>query len=485
MIRKAIVLTLFEACVVFSFNPNSPLDRPFTLRNQGPFLLELDYARMIAGESALGFIRPRPCRSPLDSTRSCSSGYRLKQGSDSGNTYIGLGIIGAEEYRYEDVGAWSTEAGGLLEGGQGPASFSLDARVFSESEGGPGRPSYDREAVDVQSQAVTGSVSYRSYSRYRGDFDLDLPFGRLSAGRDAAHWGPGLIGNLVFNQEAVPFDQASFSTWLGPVSVISLYGDLAIGENQAYDSINLQSRSLYAHRYELRLGSDWLVGMSEQLILYGQNKPLLMVPIIPLFIAKGLMFENSNNGNLSLDAAYRLRGLGMVYGEFLLDDLESPSSLFTKDYIQNKWAILAGLHLIRHWEGMQTGLILEYTRIEPWVYTHFIPETSQAANAGYPLGNQQGPDSRSVVAEIYGRHPAGFGLSTRIGLYGKGRGPGSGLEDAFPSNSLQRKGDFSDRAVYQWLLQPMVSWNRGRLGLRAGGVFGDRTEGWLRLAYVY
>jgi hypothetical protein len=485
MIRQASVFTLLQACLVFPFNPNLPLDRSYTLRNQGASLLAWDYAGMIARDRALGFIFPRPCKSPLGTAVACGSGRTLAYGSDTSDVYLGLGLLGAEEIRAGSGIVWSTEAGGILEGARGPASFSVDARMFSESRGEAGRPSYDRETFDNQNDSVTGSVSYRSYARYRGEVAIDLGFGRLSAGRNAVHWGPALLGNLAFHQDALPFEQFSFSTWLGPLSVITLYGDLAIGENQAYDRRNLEERNLYAHRYELRLGNDWLVGMSEQLILYGHSKPQLLAPIVPLFIAKGFMYEESNNGNLSFDAAYRLPGRGMVYGEFLLDDLESPGSLLIKDYIQNKWAATAGIHLVRDWAAAKSGLIVEFTRIEPWVYTHFTPGTSQAANGGYPLGNQQGPDARSVEAELYGRHPSGAGLSARLGYFGKGRGPGSGVDDAFPGNGLQGKGDFSERARFRWRFRPEASYLRKGLSLRAGGDFGDANGAWFRLAYVY
>lgn len=485
MLLRAGALLLIPVGIALAFNPNLPLDRPFTLRSQSPLLLELDYYRMLSGKSGLGFIRPRPCNSPLDTSGECFASHRIAYGPDSAGTYAAIGPIGAEEIRHDGELIGSTEAGAQLEGGKGPASFRLDARIFSETEGPSGRPSFDRESIDEQDGAVTGSVSYRSYARYRGEFDLDLPFGRLSAGRDAAHWGPGLLGNLVMNRDAVPYEQVSFTTWLGPLSVISLYGDLTIGENQAYDSENLEGRNLYAHRYELRLGPDWVLGVSEQLILYGHDKPLLFAPMVPLFIAKTLMYENANNGNLSADAAYRVRGVGMLYGEFLLDDLESPSSLLLKDYIQNKWAMLLGVHFMHGFAAVKAGLVVEYARVEPWVYTHFVPGTSQTANAGYPLGNQQGPDSRSLSAKAYGVHPSGISLSALLSYQAKGTGPGSGLEDSVPSNPLIRKGDFSARSRSEWFCEPAAAYTRGHAALSAGGTFGSRNRAWARIAYVY
>jgi hypothetical protein len=42
-------------------NANQALDRPFTLLNQEPFLLEAEYHRMIRGAGPRSYIFPRPC----------------------------------------------------------------------------------------------------------------------------------------------------------------------------------------------------------------------------------------------------------------------------------------------------------------------------------------------------------------------------------------------------------------------------------------
>jgi hypothetical protein len=240
--------------------------------------------------------------------------------------------------------------------------------------------------------------------------------------------------------------------------------------------MSLHERNLYAHRYELRAGPDLLLGVSEQLILYDQNKPWLFTPIFPLFIAKGFMFENNNNGNLSFDACWRVFQGAMIYGEFLIDDMESPSSMFTKDYVQNKWAAMAGAHYALRLFGRPAGLILEYSHIEPWVYSHFLPYTSQSANLGYPLGNQAGANSRSVDFKAYLREYHSWYFSGQLSLRWKGTDLGSGIDDVPPEDQHASKSYLAQGGRPTAVFGPVAQWQGRWLSAFASAELGDRMS---------
>jgi hypothetical protein len=292
--------------------------------------------------------------------------------------------------------------------------------------------------------------------------------------RDAVHWGPGIFGNLVFHQDAVPFNHLKYTAALGPVRIASLYGDLTVGPSYL-DSLSLGERKVYAHRYELALGPHVLLGMSEQIIVYGHDAPFLFTPVFPLFIAKGLMNEKANNGNLAWDASWRI-GPARVYGEFLLDDMESPSSLFAKEYAQNKWGLLAGVHGAKEWPGLATGLIFEYARLEPRVYSHFQPNTSQAANLDYPLGNQLGPNSQSVIAKAYARGTRGWYASAQASFLWKGTGPGSDMAEPAPDDPFAPKEFLAGVDGPDAVFTPSLAWEARSFGVFLAAELGSRTS---------
>lgn len=423
-------------------SPNLPLDHPTTLKNREPFLVEREYHRMIEAGGPASFILPRPCERSLDSSRVCEdpSGWTF-QDSARGQA-LSLSPVAGYEFRRLQDHANAFDFGAVASGYTGPMSFRLDARMFTELHEDFQHPSYDREIVDRQDVQASGSVAYSSYSRYRASLGYDSPWGRWTVGRDAVHWGPALFTNLTFNQASVPFNLAAWATDLGPVSIITIYGQLTIhGDSLGTLNYSHDTRSLYAHRYEWRATGDLLLGLGEQLVAFDREEAFAFIPIIPLFILKGTGLESSNNGNISADISYRLRGRGRLYSEFFIDDLQSPTSLFN-DFWANKWAWMAGAHFIRSIKGVEAGAILEYSRVEPWVYTHYDPNSAQAANQGHPLGNPLGPNSQSLIQKVYTRKKESWYASLMLEMQWKGKDLGSGLNDSVTKAVEERPKEF-------------------------------------------
>jgi hypothetical protein len=449
---------------------NLPLDRPFTLLNQEPARLQAEYGRMIAGQAAQSFLFPRPCRTELDPNRDCGDpgGFAFLDSARGRNLH--LSPIGGYEYRYLGSNVHAADLGIVTEGGTGPLSFYLDARMFIEQYEDLYHASFDREFVERQDESASGSVAYTSYSRYRSNLDYDWSWGRLSVARDAVHWGPGLFTNLVFQQDAIPFNQVSFTSHLGPVSVQSLYGQLAASGNWEFDTSS-SSKSMYAHRYEWRATPDLTLGVSEQLILYKVSAPFAFVPVVPLFIAKASEKERLNNGNIAADFAYRIRGIGMIYSEFLIDDIQSPTALFN-DRWSNKWAWMAGVHAIRDFGGTRSGLVIEYARVEPWVYTHYLPHTAQTAHQDHPLGNPYGPNSQVAVSDAYLERPGKWRLAVTLSALWKGRDLGSSIEDVHPNGEDEGK-EFAAGVEPEFRVKPSAWYAFGKHVAYAQTGFGE------------
>lgn len=437
-------------------NYSLPLDRPFSLRNQQAFLIEQESARQIRSGRPMSFILPRPCFSEVDSSRVCGAPHGFTYLESSGNRQLSVSPLAGYEYRLRDEGVNAFEGGVMATGSSGPVSFYLDARMFAELHEDFRHASLDREFVERQDEEASGSLAYSSYSRYRANLNYDMAWGRLSAGRDAVHWGPGHYGNLVFHQEAVPFNQLTFTTRLGPLRVQTLYGQLTSSDPGTFpkDSIN---HSVYAHRYELAVGRNCIIGISEQLILFDREAPFAFLPVVPLYIMKAYAHEDHSNGNIAADVAYRWRSSVMVYSEFLIDDLQSPTALFD-DFWADKWAWTAGLHYVipPSDRGLDGGLVGEYSRVEPWVYTHYLPRTAQSANQGIPLGNPNGPNSQSLTAKPYLTWRRAWHASIPFSAVWKGRDPGSSIGDTMDERSKARKEFLKDVGDPDWKISPTV-----------------------------
>lgn len=379
---------------------------------------------------------------------------------------IAASLIGGIDYRGgERLGdtIWPGLDGGLyLRGYRDSVEFMLDARIYVESHSADYPRSFDGEFVEFQKEENNSGVEYASYSRYRGMFAVNMGFGRLMLARDAFHFGPGYFNNLTLNWNSLPYNTLSFEFHVGPLSVISLYGDLRIYPN-SMSRKNTNDRNLYAHRYELNLG-NLVLGMSETQILYNENKPWLFVPVVPLFMEKGNFSEDNNNGALAFDANYRLLQFARFYTEFYIDDFESPVSLVKNDNIEAKWAWMAGLQLGRDFSvgnrRIEAGAIAEYARVEPYVYSHFHANTAQAANLGEPLGAPNGPNSQTIDFALYARIAKRINVSVRNSFVWKGTDYGSAINDTTPtSNHFKLPKKFLDGAEMKYSLSPAVRYS--------------------------
>lgn len=430
--------------------------------------------------------------------------------SDSISSFQFSPII-EQSYRQEqslDNQTHATYYGGILQGHVNYLSFWVDARIHSESHSkhdGLNRAdlSWDREFIDVQTEDRQGSsnnVSFVSYARYRANMTLHTQVGKLGFKRETVHWGPGVYTNLVFNHHALPFNHVFYEAEIGPLRVWTLWGRLSRSQGGVYQQGD-EHKSVYAHRYEWSVFSNLTLGMTEQMILFNQEEPWAFVPIVPLFMEKGQGVERANNGNLAFDFSYRQPGIGLIYSEFLIDDLQEPSTLFD-DFWGNRWAWMAGLHLSPS-QMPQLGLITEYSRVEPWVYTHYTPLTSQASNGGSPLGNPYGPNSQVVIVQPYYSqlaqgNPSSKDLSWSLGLKAQwlwqGDDIGSHIHDGAEDRRLAEQQGLVESDKKRFIHDVDAEFSLGPvIKLRYWGLqmdieadyFGLNDELLVRLAYQY
>ena len=383
---------------------------------------------------------------------------------------------------------WPGIDGGLyLRGFIDSVDFVLDARIYSEGHSAKWPRSYDREFLEVQNDEKKSGADYVSYARYRTHFAFNYDWLRLDFGRDVMHWGPGYYNNLSLNQFAAPYNMMSLDLMIGPLRVMSFYADLRIFSSM--DPRNKDSsRNLFGHRYELAVGNATF-GLSELTVLYDDMKPWLFVPTAPLFMEKGNYSESSNNGSLSFDFNYRLFNSVRLYTEFFLDDMDSPISLIRNDNIEAKWAWMAGFQAGHdfYYKGhkIEAGTIFEFARVEPYVYTHFKQNTAQEAHLGYPLGNQGGPNSRTIDWNLFARLDGHIFASIRQTWFWKGTDYGSAVNDTTPDAHNLKKKSFLRGAKLKYSLTPAISYEGQRFSFMGELTFIDDRKAYIRAGFKF
>lgn len=327
------------------------------------------------------------------------------------------------------------DVGGRLEGATEKMSFWVQAAMVSAQSSKTGR-SWDGQYQEFQKDGTNSNLTYTSYSRYEGMLTAQTGLGRISFGRSRVQWGPSVAYPLVLGSYTSPYPLFDWALEWGDFRVRTLWGSLSIDGAGSFRHTTA-TRSVYGHRYEW-LPTNWLsLGMSEALYLKDREEPAGLFPLAPLFMEKGQGIEDDNNGELAFDLELRpFRGT-RLYGEFLIDDVSEPTSLFN-DLWKNRWAFTLGMHQAAKWHGNDLGALLEYSHVEPWVYAHYAADGPQAATQGFLMGNPNGPNSRSIKLQGYGAKGS-FHLESSLEWVWKGTDLGSRWTDTLSDNETTTK----------------------------------------------
>lgn len=493
---KSIVAGLVLAAVAFAETGSSPVigsERTRNLRglDYAPMLFE--YHRQTVGEGRHFFTYPRRDTTfQKDFYKNHKNAMVFFESDSSSSHKFAIAVSPILGIDYKSSSAlgdtiWPAIDGGLfIRGFADSLDFDLDARIYSEGHAAKKPKSYDHEVFDVQSKdRGDGGIDYVSFARYRAHLALNYAWARLQLARDVLHWGPGYYNNLSLNQFALPYNMLSLDFTFGPLRIYSVYADLRVN-SWSYSKDNLNDRNFYGHRYELAL-NRLTFGISELQILYNENKPWLFVPIAPLFIEKGNYSERVNNGALALDFNVQLFKMARVYGEFFLDDMESPYAVYQNRYSNNRWAAMLGLQVARDTEVkgklLQLGTIAEIARVEPFTYCHYDTAQAQIAHLGLPLGNPNGPNSLTIDWTLYGRlfwnASSKFFFSLHNQWLWKGIDYGSNIDDPYKT----RRKKFIDKAPLQYTISPSFSYSGLHTSFELELIFGKNRGAFVRTTF--
>ncbi|MDX1531451.1 MAG: hypothetical protein R3362_07985, partial [Rhodothermales bacterium] len=240
--------------------------------------------------------------------------------------------------------------------------------------------SFDRSTASVRAANPPGTAGGATFS-------AEIGYARLLAG---ASFGDGLLltsgsdyfGYLRLGIDTRPVQYHFVHAALGDRSVV-VDGDEGDG------IIVGPERYLAVHRLAVTPWRRLSLAFTEA-VVYGQRGPELayLHPVNPFKTAEHALWDRDNT-LFTLEAVVRPLDGVEAYGTFLADDLDF-GKLGENSY-NNKWAVQAGV-------GAALGsasVWVEYTRVEPFVYTHrFLLDGSfynSYTHNGFGLGHPLGP----------------------------------------------------------------------------------------------
>ncbi len=379
-------------------------------------------------------------------------------------------------------------------GNMGNLSFYSGVRVwteyrsdtlFSESSYQP----YDGVAYNLYGRkssqsAVRSSDLPRGGVRYEGGrFSIETAIDHIKS-------GPARLFPLTLSGTAPPVTYFRGSLDLEIIDYTHLIGLLkAEKDKRKYIFMHRLSSGLWKRRVQLGINEVIVYGNtvdephgdsdSVEEVYRQSDRALEWVYCIPLLPFKFVEHYAGDRDNAAISIDFNVNWPAGIrwYAEFFLDDMLSPLKLFTRDW-GNKWALTAGFDWYGRVLNRDFSLEAEYSRIEPWVYTHFGGASHRYTHFNASLGSPLGPNSQAAALDfflfVHPLHEVGFGL--RHSAFNRSV-RGGNISDVFQhvdSSHGRLYGDSETKRFLgpgtSWFLQPVVHWNFnafGRFSLRS------------------
>lgn len=155
-------------------------------------------------------------------------------------------------------------------------------------------------------------------------------------------------------------------------------------------------RFISTHRLGLAL-NKFQFGFSESILWGGEIEPLYLNFLLPYYLSQWGIDRNDNimwcfDGSINFSNT-------ILFGEFLIDDYQfsEPPSGYTE--YPHKLGFQGGIKKIIF---EKIFFKVNYTYVDKWVYTHFVPENTYEDDSlclGFPLGNDA--DRLSFVVKFF------------------------------------------------------------------------------------
>ena len=250
-------------------------------------------------------------------------------------------------------------------------------------------------------------------------------------------WGLARHGNLIFSDKAPSYPQIKMRVpvtyWLDFIYIHADLNSNVIDSSLSYFTDNSSIANSYrevdrlkymaAHMIELTPAKGVSVSLGES-VIYSDRGPLLIY-LIPIMFFKSAEHYNGDKdnvqwfGNLDLNLIRNVN----IYGTLFIDEL-NLDDLLNPDKQRNQLGVTFGFQtydvLLENLE-----LIAEYTRINPWVYSHKFPATTYTNN-GYVMGDWIGQNADNLYLDLSYHPMRSLALGTTMEIYRKG-----GMKDVY------------------------------------------------------
>ena len=250
-------------------------------------------------------------------------------------------------------------------------------------------------------------------------------------------WGLARHGNLIFSDKAPSYPQIKMrvpvTDWLDFIYIHAELNSNVIDSSRSYFADNSSIANYFrevdrlkymaAHMIEFTPSNGVNISLGES-VIYSDRGPLLIY-LIPVMFFKSAEHYNRDKdniqwfGNLDLNVIHNTN----LYFTLFIDELNIDDLLNPK-LERNQIGYTAGFQtydlLFKN-----TELNVEYTRINPWVYSHRYPATT-FTNNGYVMGDWIGQNADNLYLDLSYHPMRSLALGATTEIFRKG-----GMKDVY------------------------------------------------------
>lgn len=253
---------------------------------------------------------------------------------------------------------------------------------------------FGSRSLALEDPVLRQNSNFNDFKRPFFDFteaylNANFGWGNMVLGKERVLIGNSFASRLIVSDNAPTFDALRFGVRFGDFSYSFLHSSI-LGQKEMLEDGKpyYEPRFFAMHRAEIAFSSDVRLGVFESVIYTGRFLDLAYINPINFFKSAEHALGDRDNPFLGFDLTINPINEIQLFGTWLIDDVDA--SKWGTGWWGNKFAWQGGLLTTALIPNGELGI--EYTRIEPYTFSHFF-SGNEYTHKGYIIGSELQPNS--------------------------------------------------------------------------------------------
>lgn len=269
-------------------------------------------------------------------------------------------------------------------------------------------------------------TAFRNFDFTEGYLRYDADIFSFQLGRERILWGSGIGERLILSDHPPQFDFVVFKTQYQWLQYNFLHGWILPSKSsliflpQTNDfERTLADKYIAVHRIGITFSRYFDFGINEMVIYSNRSVDAAYLNPFIFFESVQRARKERDNTFLVFDFKSSLFDNFQIRSSLMFDDINFKT--FGTNSWDNRWAMQGGFLFAEPFTLENTMFRFEYTRIEPYVFSHGRSRENNYSHDGYVLGTSLQPNSENYFIEIEHQADEDWSNSVRMNVSRHGK----------------------------------------------------------------